>query len=203
MLKNQVGLVAFDQKLLLPGDILLFHAGGFSIISAAIRWLTESYWNHVGMYDGKGNVIEALMGAGVVKTPLEKHIKNKSLIVVAVRFKEEAFVDLEEYSKGIRIAVTRMEAKVGAKYDAGAIVGLWIKLVLAGTWKKGKQYAPVLGNPFQRRERVFCSEAVCESCWLISSLYPMPFQGKTKQMCDTTTPGDVAKANETVRYVMG
>jgi hypothetical protein len=202
MAKQQIGITAFDSTQLLPGDILLFHVGGFSIISAAIRWLTESYWNHVGMYDGEGHVIEALMGRGVVKTPLEKYIKNKSLTVVAVRFKEEAFANQEEYNKGILIAAARMEAKVGTKYDLGAIVGLWIKLVLAGTWKKGKQYVPVIGNPFQRRERVFCSELICESCWMISSLYPMPFQGTTKQKCDTTTPGDIAKA-KTVRYMMG
>ncbi len=202
MTKKQVGLVAFDPKLLLPGDILLFHTGGFSVISAAIRWLTESYWNHVGMYDGEGNVIEALMGAGVVKTPLEKYLKNKRLIIAAVRLKEEAFADQEEYELGIRRALSRMELKIGTKYDVGAIVWLWIKLVLAGTWKKGKQYVPIIGNPFQKREHVFCSEVICESCRLISSLFPMPFQGTTKQKCDTTTPKDIGKAN-TVRYVMG
>jgi len=187
-----------DASLLKPGDKILFHTKGLSPISVSIRWLTKSFWNHVGQYEEdnyKGYVIEAL-GKGVVKTLIEKYINNKSYILKVVRLKESAFKDHEEYIKGLETSRDRMYSSIGSKYDYWGIVWLGLKYTFKGFFKK----TPV--NLFQNREKFFCSERVCESDYKISSLHPYMYQGKTKQKCDTTTPKDIGKA-QTVAFITG
>lgn len=194
----------FDPKLLKEGDNILFHTGGFSPMSVAIRILTESYWNHAGKYveeSDKGYVIEAL-GSGVVKTSLDKYLNNKNYRLKAIRLKEEAFKDKNEYDYGIMIGVGRMYDKIGKKYDKLGVIWLGVKLIAKGYWKKGNQYLPVKFNPFQSREKFFCSEAICESDFEISSLYTYLYQGVTGQLCDTTTPKDIGKS-KWVMFVTG
>jgi len=187
------------------GDIILFHTKGFSPISVGIRMLTESFWNHVGMYvsdiNKEGFVIEAL-GRGVVKTPIEKYINNKSYILKAITLRPEAFKDEEEYREGLKLAISKMRLSVGQKYDWWAIVYLGILYISKGFWHKSAKKLPTRFNPLQSRNRFFCSELICESCYKISSLYDYLFQGKTKQKCDTTTPKDIGKA-ETVKFIGG
>ncbi len=193
------------KEILRDGDIILFHTKGFSLISIGIRLLTESFWNHCGMYVEEGIyrdgfVIEAL-GNGVVKTPIDKYINNKNYILKVVALKEEAFKDKEEYESGLKLATSKIRLSIGQKYDWWAIVWLGFKYAFKGTYKKTRQFIPV-GNPLQSREKFFCSEIICESCYKISSINDYLFQGKTKQTCDTTTPKDIGKA-KTVKLKWG
>jgi len=187
-----------DIGLLKAGDKILFHTKGFSPISMGIRFLTKSFWNHVGQYEdenGKGYVIEAL-GKGVAKTPIEKYIYSKKYILKVVRLKENAFKDHEEYLKGLETSRERIYAVIGSAYDWWAIIWLGCKYTIKGWFKK----TPI--NLFQNREKFYCSEMICENDYKISSLYPYMYQGKTKQKCDTTTPKDIGKA-KTVEFVTG
>ena len=194
-----------NKAVLRDGDILLFHTKGFSIISIGIRMLTESFWNHTGMYvvdpDSKGFVIEAL-GKGVVKTPIEKYIDNKSYVLRVVSLKQEAFKDQAEYQEGIKTAASRIRLTIGVKYDWMAIAYLGIVYLSKGLWHKGFKKIPKRFNPLQSRNKFFCSELVCESCYKISSLHPQLFVGKTKQKCDTTTPRDISKSPN-VKWIVG
>ncbi len=187
-----------NTKLLKPGDKILFHTKGFSPVSVGIRFLTKSFWNHVGQYeeeDSGGYVIEAL-GKGVVKTPIDKYIGNRSYILKAVRLKEESFKDHEEYIKGLETSRKRMYHRIGSKYDWWAIVWLGFKYTIKGWFKK----TPI--NLLQNREKFYCSELVCENDYRISSIYPYLYQGKTKSKCSTCTPKDIGKA-KTVEFVTG
>lgn len=192
-----------DKNLLKEGDIICFHTRGFSPISMAIRQLTQSFWNHVGLFvvdiDLKGYVIEAL--GSVVKTPIETYLGERKHILKVVRLRQEAFRDADEYKEGISTAISRIRAKVGAKYDTWAIVWLGFKYIFKGSYKKAREFIPV-GNPLQKRDEFFCSELLCEACWDISSLSPFLFQGNTMQTCDTTTPKDISKA-KTVEFICG
>ncbi len=193
-----------NQENLRDGDLILFHTKGLNLVSMGIRMLTESFWNHVGMHvidtDKKGFVIEAL-GNGVTKTPIEKYIDNKNYILKTVAIKPEAFKDQREYEAGLGTAIVRMWEAVGRKYDWWAIVWLGFKYAFKGSYKKTRQFIPV-GNPLQSRDKFFCSEIICESCYGISSVYPQLFAGKTKQTCDTTTPKDIGKSPN-VKFVGG
>ncbi len=188
-----------DKNLLKDGDLILFHTKGFSLMSMAIRELTQSYWNHVGMYC-EGFVIEA-EGNGVVKTPIEEYLDERTDILRVVRIREEAFKDIEEYRQGLITAIIRMKEKIGAKYDWWAIVWLGFKYIFKGSYKKTRQFIPI-GNPLQSRDKFFCSEVICESCYKISSINPYLFLGDTRQTCDTTTPKDCGKTKN-VGYVCG
>ena len=184
-----------DRKLLKDGDLILFHTRGFSPMSMAIRQLTGSFWNHVGMFvidiDLKGYVIEAL--GSVVKTPIEKYLDEKNHILKVVRVKEEAFEDDIEYQRGIGTAIERIRAKVGSKYDWWAIVWLAFKYLGKGSYKKAREFVPI-GNPLQKRDEFFCSELICEAWYNLSKLHPYMFAGNTQQTCDTTTPRDISKS---------
>ena len=193
-----------DKSLLKDGDIFLFHAKGFNLFSMAIRELTQSYWNHCGLYYSnvykEGFIIEAL-GNGVVKNPVENYLAEKHSIIKVVRLKPEAFKDEQEYQQGIVTAISRMQEKIGSKYDWWGIVWLGFKYLFKGAYKKTRQYVPV-GNPLQSREKFWCSEIICEAFYKISSLYDYLFQGNTKQTCDTTTPKDIGKS-KLVQFVEG
>ena len=159
------------RQILRSGDLILFHTRGFSLISIGIRQLTQSYWNHIGMFVEdvykQGFVIEAL-GKGVVSTPIEKYIGNKWYDLKVIQIKEEAFEDKEEYDKGVALAISRMRLSIGKKYDWWAIVWLGIKYLSRAYWNKGAKHIPERFNPFQSRYKFFCSELVCESCYEIS-----------------------------------
>lgn len=203
-------MIPLKKELLKSGDKILFHTKGLSPISIGIRLLTESFFNHVGGYVEeidfkgyvfKGYVIEAL-GGGVVKTPIEKYLDNKSYILKIVRFKQKAFKDEEEYRQGLETARKRLYDKIGQKYDWGAIAYLGILYISKAFWNKGAKYLPKKFNPFQGRQKFFCSELICECDYKISSLYPYLYQGKTKQNCSTTTPKDIGKSAN-VEYICG
>lgn len=191
--------------ILRPGDIILFHRKGFNLISLGIRFLTRSYWNHVGMYvidwDEKGYVIEAL-GQGVVRTPIQTYEDNKNFDFRVLQIERTAFKDDVEYSAGLGLAQRRMKQMIGTEYDWWAIVYLGIKYIARGIWNKGAKHLPQKYNPFQSRYRFFCSELICQACFNISSQHPLLFMGETQQDCGTTTPKDIAKSKN-VKHLWG
>ena len=193
-----------DKTLLISGDLFLFHARGFNPFSMGIRQLTQSFWNHTGLYYtdlyNQGFIIEAL-GGGVVKTPVEKYLDEKRSILRVVRIKPEAFKDTLEYDSGLALAIGRIKGKIGLKYDWGAIAWLGIKYIFKGIYKKGRTFIPV-GNPLQRREEFYCAELLCEGFSGASTIHPYLFQGKTMQKCDTSTPRDISKSMW-VKFVAG
>ena len=210
----------FRPDILKTGDNIFFHTKGFSLISRGIRLLTCSYWNHVGKFVAKedkklilfsttkplevthyGYVIEAV-GRGVVATPLEKYIGNKSYDLCAQRIKMEAFDTTQEYYDGIALGARNMCSSLDNKYDRRAIIYLAIAYIFKGYWKKGAQYIPLVGNPLQARNKFFCSELVCQSDFGISKKTPFLYKGLSEQLCDTTTPKDCKKSIWT-RYVCG
>lgn len=192
-----------DKNLLKEGDIFLFHTRGLSPISMAIRQLTQSFWNHTGVYcldiNKNGFIVEAL--GGVVKTPVEKYLDERTHIIKVVRLRETAFRDISEYNEGVFAFVNRVWLKIGSKYDTWAIIWLGFKYIFKGSYKKAREFIPI-GNPLQKRDEFFCSELVCEGCWNISSINTYLFQGNTKQLCDTTTPRDIAKSKN-VEFICG
>lgn len=192
----------FKIDLLHSGDNILVHSKGLFPTSIAIRELTESYWNHASRFfweGSKGVVVEALF-SGVVITPIAKYLDTKKYDLKAVRLKQEAFADEKEYRDGIFTAQARIYNQVGKKYDFGAITFLGLKYIWKSWWKKNKKY--IKFNPFESREKFFCSELICEADYNISSLNPYLYQGKTKNKCDTTTPKDIAKSKN-VEYICG
>ena len=140
-------------------------------------------------------MIEALF-KGVVKTPFNKYLYNKSYDLKVVRLREGAFRNKAEYDRGIELSNYRMIRKIGKKYDFWAIVFIGIKYFFTGYYRKLRKYIPKK-NLFQSRYAFFCSEAVCESDYNISSLHPYLYKGKTNQDCHSTTPKDVEKSEHT------
>lgn len=194
-----------NKEILRNGDIILFHTRGFSPFSMAIRELTQSFWNHVGMFVidiDKGFVVEAL-GNGVKATPIEKYLTEKSHILKVVRLRPEAFRDIEEYNQGILTATGRIWGKIGLKYDWWAIAWLGFKYLFKGTYKKTREYIPV-GNPLQSREKFFCAELICSCCYGISSKCKNLFAGEKypEAQCSVITPKDTGKSM-CVEYICG
>ena len=191
-----------DIKLLKNGDNILVHSKGLSPTSIAIRELTESYWNHASKFYWEGDngvVVEALFG-GVVITSIEKYLNEKKFDIKVVRLRPEAFKNEQEYEDGLQTARMRIYNQVGKKYDFGAITWLAMKYLWKTSWKKAKKY--IRFNPFESREKFFCSELVCQADYEISSLYPFLYRGNTKSKCDTTTPRDIAKSKN-CEYILG
>ena len=193
-------MTKIKKELLRQGDIILFHTRGFSPFSMVIRNLTQSFWNHAGIYIDY-RVIEAL-GNGVVSTYIDTYIDNPKYFLKIIRLKQEAFASQYEYDLGIKVACKRAREKISTKYDWGAIIFLGIKYGFKAFWNKGTKYVPKRFNPLQSREKFFCSELVCECFYGLSSLFDYLFQGETKQKCDTTTPKDIGKS-QNVEFIMG
>lgn len=190
----------FEKELLKDGDIILFHTGGFSPISFIIRKMTQSYWNHVGMIviEDKIYVIEARNT--IVKTDINKYLKDKHYDFKVVRLKKEAFENEEEYNIAIKEAIFRIENLIGKRYDYFAMTWLFLIGSIIILFRKLEKY--IKWNPFQQRSDFFCSELICAVYYKVSSKFDYLFQGKTRQVCDTTTPKDIGKSNN-VEYVTG
>ncbi len=185
--------IALEQ--LRNGDLVFFHNIGFQPMGWAIRALTKSYWNHVGIYNA-GFVIEARKT--VEKNSISKYL-NRLFVLGIFRVKESSYASKEEYDKGIITACVRAEGHVGKNYDKKAILWLGVKYLTRGFlgWLLPQQY-----NPWQNREKFHCSELVCDCFYLTSSLVRNIFAGVKypQEKCGTITPGDIAKRSE---FIMG
>ena len=179
------------------GDLILFHSHGFQPMSWAIRTLTHSYWNHVGIYNA-GFVIEARKT--VEKNSIDNYLNEKFDLGI-FRIKKDSFLTGLEYKDGLQSATTYAEARVGSNYDKRAIVWLGIKYLSVGFLRK---LIPQRYNPFQKREQFFCSELVCECYYKTSSIVKNLFAGLKYLLatCGTCTPKDIGKSIHS-KWVMG
>ena len=179
-----------ELEKLRDGDLILFHSRGFQPMSWAIRTLTHSYWNHAGIYNNKGFVIEARKM--VEKNSIDNYL-NKKFDLGVFRIKKESYSTAVEYKDGLQSATTYAEARVGSNYDKRAIVWLGIKYFSVGFLRR---LVPQRYNPFQKREEFFCSELVCECYHKTSSLIKNLFAGKKhpNATCGTITPCDIGKS---------
>lgn len=59
------------------GDVLLFHARTFGLMTFLIHVVTQSWWNHAALYLGEGKYVEATSGGVRVSQFSEHYMKDK------------------------------------------------------------------------------------------------------------------------------
>lgn len=98
--------------MLQPGDIILVHS--HSLIGKLIRWTTKAWANHVAVYLGNNEVLEAKPG-GVAKGSYDQYLQEGYEVRV-YRFQvSDEFI--QEFIRSVL-------EKTGRKYDFGQIGGL-------------------------------------------------------------------------------
>ena len=111
------------RRTIKPGDVLLVE--GTSRVSSAIQYLTQSTWSHAALYagpiegqaepDGEPHVlVEALLGRGVVTSPLSSYSQAHTRICRPVGLTED------DRSKLIAFAMSR----IGHDYDLRNVIDL-------------------------------------------------------------------------------
>ncbi len=192
---------SIDILKLKNGDTIQFHTKGFwNVFSKGIRFLTKSYWNHVGMIRINPTntpdildsyyVVEAL-GKGVVINPLTDYLSNPTYELKITRIKNT----LPNYSRRINRAISRMKNYEGVEYDWWTVGFLGLKYIFKGWWQRGFEKLPKDVNLLQSREKLFCSEALCQAWYNTKAKIKNVFAGKhyPNAKCDTTTPKDTGK----------
>ena len=109
-----------------PGDVLLVE--GNSRISGAIKYLTQSTWSHAALYVGSietggggepHNIVEALLGNGVVSSPLTTFSKYHTRICRPVGLSND------DCRRVCDFAISR----IGVQYDLKNVIDLGRYLV--------------------------------------------------------------------------
>ena len=111
------------RRTLQPGDVLLVE--GNQKLSAAIKYLTQSTWSHAAIYVGDSGIldektgepltlIEAILGAGVVATPLSKYATYNTRICRPVN------LTVADRKTIVDFCINR----IGYKYDTKNILDL-------------------------------------------------------------------------------
>lgn len=106
-----------------PGDVLLVE--GHSRVSAAIKYLTQSTWSHAALHvgpipgmtepDGEPHVlVEALLGRGVVCSPLSSYARVHTRICRPVGLSPEDLTQVIDYAK----------SRIGNEYDLRNMIDL-------------------------------------------------------------------------------
>jgi hypothetical protein len=149
------------KRTIRPADVLLVE--GTSIISAAIKYLTQSTWSHAALYVG-----DAIQGTG---EPRDDHMLVEANLMEGVRW-----IDLQRYagfhcrvcrpvglSEGdIKRVVSHATGQIGRAYDTRNIVDLARYLLptppVPTSWRR-KMIAFGSGDP----TRAICSGLVAES----------------------------------------
>jgi hypothetical protein len=182
------------------GDIVLVHAKGLNVISASIRILTKSYWNHVGVYFrsypwAEEQVVEAL--GTVIVNDFSKYLDYSNFDVKVVRINAKYFKDEYEREQKINTFLQNMYSLVGKRYDGVAIVWLGIKCITKNILRPLWKLMCKTNNWLDSKERFFCSEAVCASAEGLSTVKPCLFQGENDKQayCNNVTPKDIGKAD--------
>lgn len=193
-----------DISKIKEGDIILFHTKGLNPISNGIRFLTGSYWNHVGIIDTITPTVKTLIEAQgkIVRNSLNKYTDNKNYDLKIVRVKTEAFKNADEKRTAILNAVLKALSLVGDSYDYFAIVFLGLKYIIRGIINKIpllRKIPSLNSNLLENRYKFFCSELVCACFHGTSSRYKNIFAGEKhkNQKCNTITPGDINKSKNT------
>lgn len=93
-------------------SITLVFGSGNSPFSWLVKLFTGSQWSHVGVLTGT-HVIEAVVGKGVIKTPLAEFTS---------RYSEWRMAELPVRDKAL--ATRRVRAELGKPYDLTALFGI-------------------------------------------------------------------------------
>jgi hypothetical protein len=159
--------VALRQSLE-PGDVLLVE--GNSRIADVIKYLTQSTWSHSTLYvgpiqgantpDGEPHVlIEAVMGEGIVSSPLSKYRSYPTRICRPVGLSQEDRASVCQY------AIER----IGFDYDLANIIDLMrvlMPLPVPQRWRR-RMIGPGSGNP----TRIMCSALIAQAFEMVR--YPI------------------------------
>ncbi|RLI54441.1 MAG: hypothetical protein DRP09_13030 [Candidatus Thorarchaeota archaeon] len=154
------------------GDLLLVR--NYSWVGGRIRQLTNSPYNHVGMFVTPRIVAEAKF-SGVALTPLSKFIQSKQkgkLDFAVWRWKNVT-------PKQIEIMVDYVEQQVGCKYDFLQLLCLGVYIILG---------VPLTIEPIDLRHSWICSELVAEA----ADTAKIRLSDKIDP--DNTAPGDIVKS---------
>ncbi len=142
-----------------PGDVLLVE--GNSRISGAIKYLTQSTWSHAALYVGPieidggagdpHNLIEALLGNGVVSTPLAAYSRYHTRICRPIGLSRE------DCRRVCEFAISR----IGVQYDLKNIIDLGrylVPLPVPQRWRR-RMIALGSGDP----TRLICSGIIAQA----------------------------------------
>lgn len=165
-----------EEGQLQKGDIILSHVPleplkhPGSIVSAAIRKITNSHWSHSAMYLGNGKVLEADWD-GVVIDNLVRRYKNTDISFW--RHKKIREID-EDY------LVADARKTVGKDYDFGQLFDLIPLFIFRGRWKKRAKAGSV--------NKIICSEACSRG------YYRQGFPVMKKYTYDKIAPCDFSRS---------
>ena len=158
------------EELLVPGDIVLVH--GKHLLSAVIRIITQSHWNHAVLYIGDGNFIESRKG-GVQITMIDDFVK-KDIGVYRHKTATKEQLDM--------VCVNAL-SKQGSGYDVAGLFGIaWLLF----TFQRGT--ARDLGS----KNKYLCSE-------LVASAYKEAGIPLTRFSPSQTSPSDIDLSNVLMR----
>jgi|GEM_PF-3197563 len=167
MITNQFSKL---EKILQKGDVILVHTPfklhrPSTLISVAIRNITNSYWNHAAMYIGNGKIIEAVLPY-VTIVDLDTY-QNKDICVL--RHKRSNEINLEKL-------VEDAKTFAGSKYDVWQLFDL-AKLYILGKRERSEIYAGSAA-------KFICSEVAGKP------YYNQGFKVKETLTYDKISPGD-------------
>ena len=206
-----------DTKLIHSGDILCVGAvkGKRTLFSWGIQELTKSNVNHVGTLIWKDVelkkgitqsqlfLMEASLFGGYVETPMKQYFnryeKGKQSLCV-VRVNPLIFESQTKYMSRLKRSIDICKSWVGKKkYDKTAIIGFAFICVFKNLGRKQKSKA----NWLQRKNKLFCSESVCES-WYHPTDSNSLFIGEHDKLatCATISPKDIRKS-KAIKFVTG
>lgn len=160
------------EKILQKGDIILVHTPfkfykPSTLISVAIRNITDSHWNHAAMYVGNGKIIEAVLPY-VTIVDLNTY-QNKDICVL--RHKRSNEINLEKLIKDVK-------SFEGQTYDVYQLFDL-AKLFILNKRERSEIYAGKVN-------RFICSEVAGKP------YYNQGFKVKDTITYDKISPGDFA-----------
>jgi len=108
--------ITYFYNILRPGDIITAHSPGAA--SWAVRAFTRSYWNHVAIYVGNGQLVEMIPFKGIQKTNLLDTIASSSIVGI---FRATQAPN-QIIQKAINFSLNTAQDKIG--YNWGAIFSL-------------------------------------------------------------------------------
>ena len=152
-------------------DLILVRTNTF--IGKKIREITNSYYNHVGMFIDDENIIESKNGVGVIITPFKKfkELKAKNKIDFAIyRFKQP--LKLNE----LKMVGEYLRSQVGKKYDIMQFLSLLIFFIF---------HVDRNVNPIDIENAFICSELIGKALALINIFFIQEIE------LDNLTPKDI------------
>ncbi|MHA1437856.1 MAG: YiiX/YebB-like N1pC/P60 family cysteine hydrolase [Promethearchaeota archaeon] len=152
-----------------------------NLISSFIRRITNSEYNHVGIFVDEENIIEVKFG-GVVKTQFKefKKAKENKKLEYAI-FKIKNITDDQ-----IEIMTTFAKSELGARYDFAQFISIGL-ILLTGCTKRIE--------PLDNRNKWICSELISDGAYFAGIKFYENIDP------DNISPGDIAKSQIVERVV--